>query len=59
MFFCLRNEGNEVAMPQYMGKVLLFVNTASKCDFTPQHKAWRLLKPDLAGSLIVAEVTPE
>ncbi|SHJ19250.1 Glutathione peroxidase [Desulfosporosinus lacus DSM 15449] len=46
-------------MPEYKGKVLLFVNTASKCDFTPQYKAWRLLKPDLAGSLNVAEVTPE
>ncbi|WP_373887416.1 hypothetical protein [Desulfosporosinus nitroreducens] len=56
----LGNEGNEVAMPEYKGKVLLFVNTASNCGFLlPSIRAWRLLKPDLAGSLIVAEVTPE
>ncbi|MDO0825953.1 hypothetical protein [Desulfosporosinus nitroreducens] len=53
----LGNEGNEVAMPEYKGKVLLFVNN---CGFLlPSIRAWSLLKPDLAGNLIVAEVTPE
>lgn len=37
-FNVLDRKGNEVSLSEYKGKVLLIVNTATRCGFTPQYE---------------------
>lgn len=32
------NEGRDISLKDFEGKVLLIVNTATKCGFTPQYE---------------------
>ena len=44
-----RADGHEVALSAYKGKVVLVVNTASRCGFTPQYEALEALQKRYAA----------
>ena len=48
-FAARRNAGEEQALAAYRGQVLLIVNTASRCGFTPQYKGLQALQDRFAG----------
>ncbi len=42
-------EGKDVSLSKYAGKVVVLVNVASKCGYTPQYKQLQKLHTDLSG----------
>lgn len=41
-------DGRSISLAEFAGKVLLIVNTASKCGFTPQYEELQTLYTDYA-----------
>lgn len=48
-FTVKRQDGSEVSLSEYKGKVLLVLNTATDCGFTPQYDALQEIYNEFAG----------
>ena len=48
-FVVLDQNGNEVSLDKFKGKVVLVVNTATGCGFTPQYNELQKLYEEFAG----------
>lgn len=57
-FSALDYQGNEQNLSQYQGKVILIVNTASACGFTPQYKSLQALYEKYADKGLVVLAFP-
>ena len=51
-------DGNEMPLEKYKGKVILIVNVASKCGYTPQYKGLQKVYEEYSGDGLVVIGVP-